>query len=61
MDEVAFLRAYNNTRTLIDSARTDTSSAVVVTHLCNAMLTMLAMIDSLNQRLAEVTSAEDEC
>ena len=60
MDEVAFLRAYNNTRTLIDSAR-ETGDTAVVVHLCNALLTMLAMIDSLNQRLAEVTSAEDEC
>ena len=60
MDEVDFLRAYNNTRTLIDSARATDDPAAFITHICNAQLTMLAMLDGLNQRVTEL-QGEDDC
>ena len=61
MDEVDFLRAYNNTRVLIDSARETDNPTEFITHICNAQLTMLAMLDSLNQRVTEMQAEEDDC
>lgn len=61
MDEKDFLRAYNNCRTLIATMR-ESGNTPVVTHTCNALLTMLAMIDDLNQRVTELqTTEEDDC
>jgi hypothetical protein len=59
MDEVEFMRAYNNARLLIAHAQTADGEQLKV-HLTNALLTLLAMVDSLNQRLDEIAENDDE-
>ena len=53
MDEVEFQRAYNNLRVLINELRDDP-------RLCNPMLVIAAMLDSLNQRITDMQLEEDD-
>lgn len=57
MDEVAFLQAYNNLRVLIGHS-TDPDLGPV--NIRNALLTIAAMLDSLNQRITELAAAEED-
>lgn len=63
MDEVEFTRAYNNLRVLIDHARTVTEAddqPACNVHVANAMLTIAAMLDGLNQRITDLQVEEDD-
>ena len=55
MDEVEFIRAFNNLRTLVDDVE-DTRTA-------NAMRVMMHLLIDLNDRVIELAAApdEDEC
>jgi hypothetical protein len=59
MDEIEFMRAYNNLRVLVDHAR-EMDHSMHNTHICNALLTIAAMLDALNQRTIEMQAEEDD-
>lgn len=60
MDEIEFKRAYNNLRVLIDHARTEDDIVAQRVHLCNALLTITAMLDGIHQRIVEMQVDEDD-
>lgn len=57
MDEVEFTRAYNNLRVLISAIEGVDELSVV--NVRNALLTIAAMMDGLNQRITEMQLEED--
>jgi hypothetical protein len=58
MDEIEFKRAYNNLRVLIGYV--EKGDPLMATHTRNALLTIAAMLDSLNQRINELAVDEDD-
>jgi hypothetical protein len=57
MDEIEFLRAYNNLRVLIGHS---TDPEIGPVNVRNALLTIAAMLDALNQRTIEMQAEEDD-
>jgi hypothetical protein len=55
MDEIMFQRAYSNLRTLIEHVSTEDGG-----HVRNALMTIAAMLDGLNQRITELQTMEGE-
>lgn len=61
MDEVEFQRAYNNLRVLIESiTEVSINETMPKIHIRNALLTIAAMLDGLNQRITELQLEEDD-
>lgn len=56
MDEQEFKRAYTNLRVLIDHVG-EPDEQISKTHIRNAMLTIAAMLDGLNQRITEMQAS----
>jgi hypothetical protein len=57
MDEIEFGRAYQNARVLIGHS---TDPEIGPVNVRNAMLVLLSMIDSVNQRITERQEAEED-
>ena len=57
VDEIEFMRAYNNLRTLIESS---TDPDIGPTSVRNALLTIAALLDDLNQRVLEMQAGDEE-
>lgn len=57
VDDVEFLRAYNNLRTLIGHS---TDPDIGPVNVRNALLIIAAMLDALNQRFAELQEEDEE-
>lgn len=60
MDEVEFARACANMRVLIEAVRAEREPLQMRTHICNALLTLTAMVDGLNNRINEMQAMDDD-